>query len=92
MTKIAILGRGLTGLLSALRLKFHNMDPQTENIDVVIYFDSEIPPVPFGQGTLPNTPIELTYVNSKFKVCLRKLYTMSEYVCNWPSIILCETS
>ena len=57
MTKIAILGRGLTGLLSALRLKFHNMDPQTENIDVVIYFDSEIPPVPFGQGTLPNTPI-----------------------------------
>ena len=59
MTKIVILGRGLTGLLSALRLNFHNLDPQTENIDVELYYDSEIPPVPFGQGTLPNTPILL---------------------------------
>ena len=48
--KISIIGRGNAGCISAMYFAYYRNFVQT-NIEIDLYYDSQIPPVPTGQGT-----------------------------------------
>ena len=68
--KIVILGRGNAGCISALHLR-HELN---EKVEIEMIYDSNIPPVPTGQGTALGFPENISNLSIRFWYVIRGSY------------------